>query len=138
MELIGRRDPLESGQSIGIAAGHKISAAQVVPETLRVIGIEAHGLQYPLNALLRLAYPGQHLALLNHDEIVIGIEREGAFLVLHGLLMLVLRQAYGSADAMHVAVVIVEPECRLQLAGHDVPGSFAVAAPAIGPGLANR
>ena len=54
----------------------------MAPEALGMIGIEAHRLLDPVDPLLRLAQPGQYLALLHHDEIVVGIEAERALLVI--------------------------------------------------------
>ena len=43
----------------------------MVPEALGMVGIEAHRLADPLDPVLRPAEPGQKLALLDEDQIVV-------------------------------------------------------------------
>ena len=88
----------------------------MVPEALRVIGIEAHRLPDPLDALFRLPQPGEHLALLDDDQVVVRIEAERAPLVVDRLVVVLLDEVDRRQDAVHVAVVVVEGERRLSSA----------------------
>src|SRR5262249_49902330 len=80
MQMVGRRDAGKGRDRLGIMARHEMRAAEMVPEPLRMIRVEAHRLLDPRNAFFRAPEPGQHLALLHHDEIVVGVERKGALL----------------------------------------------------------
>ena len=110
----------------------------MAPEALGVVRVEAHRLPDPVDALLRPPQPGQKLALLHHDQVVVGVERERPLLMVRGLVMIVALQVQRGEDAMHVAVVVVERQRDLQLRGHLLQGGVAIRAPAINPGLAQH
>ena len=50
-------------------------ATEVIPEASGVVRIEAHRALDPVDPFFRPPQPGQKLALLNHDDIIVGIER---------------------------------------------------------------
>src|SRR5262249_46530753 len=87
-----------------------MGAAEMVPEPLGMIRVEPHRLLDPRNAFFRAPEPGQHLALLHDDEIVVGIEDEGSLLVERSLVVLLAGETHGGQDAVDVAVVAVEIE----------------------------
>ena len=64
----------------------------------------------------RLAEPGEHLALLHHDQVVVRVQGQRALLVEHGLVEVVAHHAQRGEDAVHVAVVVVQPERDVELA----------------------
>ena len=107
---IGRADAAQCLDRVVVAAGGEAGARQVVPEPLRVIGIEAHRLPDPVDAFDRLAEPGEQLALLDHDQVVVRVQAEGAPLVVGRQLVVLLDQVDRRQDAVHVAVVVVEGE----------------------------
>ena len=74
-----------------------------------MIGVEAHRLLDPFDALVRLTDPGQRLALLHDDEVVVRVERQRPLLVVQRFVIVaVYREVYSGENAMHVAVVFVE------------------------------
>jgi len=75
MAVVDAANPLERFDRFAVASRDEISAAEMTPEALGMIGVEAHRLLDPFNALFRLADPGQLLPLLHHDEVVVWIER---------------------------------------------------------------
>ena len=75
MVLIGLADVAERLARFRILAGDEIGPPQMVPEALGMMRIEPHRLPDPLDAFLRPADPGQVFAVLDDDEIVVGIER---------------------------------------------------------------
>src|SRR5262249_53578778 len=108
MELIGRRNAPERGNCVAIAARNEISPAEVVPKPLGVVGVEAHGLLDPSDPFLRLSEPRQDLALLHHNEVVVGVETDCPLLMVGGLVVIFPGQVHGSENPMDVAVVAVE------------------------------
>src|SRR5438132_6983795 len=110
-------------------------AAEVVPISLGMVGVQAHCLPDPFYAVLGPAQPGEKLAVLNQDEVVVGIEAQRALLMIASLLMLIVRQVHGGEDAVNVAVVVIQRESDLKLVGHLFPGAFTILAPVIDPGL---
>src|SRR5712692_2826442 len=81
MEMIRRSDALHGLGRLAIAARDEKCPAEMAPEARGVVGIEAHRLPDPFYALFGLAEPGQQLALLHHDQVVVGIQAERALLV---------------------------------------------------------
>src|ERR1700733_13922107 len=68
MQLGWRRDAPKGRNRFGIAPCHEERAAEMIPEPLRMAGIEAHGLFDPSDSLFRLSDPGQDFALLHDDK----------------------------------------------------------------------
>ena len=66
-----------------------MAAAEMVPESLGVVRVQPHGFPDPLHAVLGPAQPREQLALLNQDEVVVGIEAKRPLLVILSLLVLV-------------------------------------------------
>ena len=87
VRVVGRADPGEGLGRLRVATRHVVGAAQVVPVALGVIGIELHRPLDPVDALFRPAQPGQELALLHDDQIVVRIEAQRPLLVVHGLVV---------------------------------------------------
>jgi hypothetical protein len=85
VQRVRARDALERVDRLSVAARREAGAREVAPEALRMVGIEAHRLPDPLDAVFRLAEPGQDLALLDDDEVVVRIEAQRAPLVVDGL-----------------------------------------------------
>ena len=110
MHRVGRADAAQRLDRLVVAPGGEAGAREVVPEALRVIGIEAHRLPDPVDALFRLPEPGEHLALLDDDQVVVRIEAQGPPLVVDRLVVVVLDEVDRRQDAVHVAVVVVEGE----------------------------
>lgn len=109
MDVVGAVNPLERFDCLAVAPRDEISPAEMTPEALGMIGVEAHRLLNPFDALFRLANPGQHLALLHNDEVVVWIERQRPVLVVERLVVVAVhRQVHGGENAVHVAVVLVE------------------------------
>ena len=71
VELVGRRDTPERRNRVFITARNEIGPAEMVPEPLGMIGIEAHCLLDPFDAFLGPSEPRQDLALLHDDEVVV-------------------------------------------------------------------
>ena len=126
MGLVGAANPLERFDRLAVAPRDEISAAEMTPEALGMIGVEAHRLLDPFDAFFRLANPGQYLALLHDDEVVVWIERQRSLLVVERLVVVVVhRQVHGGENAVHVAVVLVERQRQRQFPDHRarcVPG----------------
>ena len=80
--------------------------------------------------------PGQKLALLHDDKVVIGVECERPFLMVRGLVVILAIDVKGGKDPVHVAVIVVERERDLKLCGHLLEGSVAICTPVIDPRLA--
>ena len=109
MAVVDAANPLERFDRFAVASRDEISAAEMTPEALGMIGVEAHRLLDRFDALFRLADPGQQLALLHDDEIVVWIECKRPLLVVERLVVVVVhRQVHGGENAVHVAVVLVE------------------------------
>ena len=90
----------------------------MVPVSLGVIGVQPHCLPNPFYAVLRPAQPGEKLAVLNQDEVVVGIEAQRALLMIASLLVITVRQAQCGEDAVNVTIVVIEAEGDLYLVGH--------------------
>ncbi len=138
MREVGPRDPREGFGGLRVFLGAVECAAEVIPKTLWVVGVEAHRLSDPVDAFLGPAQPGQKLALLYHHKVVIGIEGQRALLMICGAVVIVAGQIHRGQDAMNIAVVIVERQRKLQLGGHLLEGGVAIRAPAIDPCLAQH
>src|SRR5438132_10841745 len=110
-------------------------AAEVIPVALRVVRVEPHRFPDPFDAVLGSPQPREQLAVLNQDEVVVGIEAQRALLMIASLVVLIVRQVYGGEDAVNVAVVVIERESDRELIGHVFPGAFTILAPVIDPGL---
>ncbi len=136
VELVGRRDALEGVDRLGIAARDEPGAAEVVPEARRMEGIELHRLLDPGHALLGLPDPGENLALLDHDQVVVRIQAERPVLVEHRLVVVVAQHMHGREHALHVAVVLVLRERDLELALDHAFGLLRVLGPVVAPLLA--
>ena len=108
MELVGRRDAFERRDGVAIAVRNKIGSPEMVPKPLGMIGIEAHGLLDPLDALLGLSEPGQDLAVLHDNKVVVGVETECALLMVDGLVVMSAGQIHGGENPVDIAVVAVE------------------------------
>ena len=80
-----------------------------------MIGIKAHRLFDPGDSLFGLSDPGQYLALLHDDDIVVRVQAERTLLVILTLLEALEHQVHRGHDAMRVAVVVVERQCGLDL-----------------------
>ena len=98
-----------------VAARDEVGAREVAPEALGVVGIEAHRLQDPVDALFGLAEPGQDLALLHDDQVVVRIQAQRALLVVQRLVEVLVHQVHRGQDAVHVAVVVVERQRRARV-----------------------
>src|SRR6185312_9081162 len=109
---------------------------EMAPETLRVVRVEPHGLLDPLDPLLRPAEPGQDFAVLDDDQVIIGIEGERPLLMVESLVVVVADDVHRREDAMDIGIVLVERQRRLKPADHVVPGRLLVFAPALNPALA--
>ena len=59
MAVVGAVDPLECLDCLAIAPRDEISAAEMTPEALWMIGVQAHSLLDPFDAWFRLADPGR-------------------------------------------------------------------------------
>lgn len=136
--MIGRRNTLERLGRLGISPRHVKTPAQVTTETLGKIRVEAHRFLDPFDALFRLPQPGQDLALLHDDEVVVGIEAERPPLMIGRLIKIAVRQIYRGKNTVDVTVVVIESEGDLQLCGYFLPGRIAVFAPAVDPILGQR
>jgi hypothetical protein len=66
VQLVRRGDVPQRLDRIGITFRDKLGARQVEPETFGVLGIEAHRLADPFDALLALAEPSHDFVLLDH------------------------------------------------------------------------
>ena len=67
VHMIRGGDALKGLYSLGVAMGDEISSPEMIPKALRVIGIQAHRLFDPVDALVRPPKPGQYFPLL-HDN----------------------------------------------------------------------
>src|SRR5439155_18246484 len=109
-------------------------AAEVVPVSLGVIGVQPHCLPNPFYAVLGPAQPREKLAVLNQDEVVVGIEAQRALLMILSLLVVAMCHVHGSEDPVHVAVVVIEGERDRKFGDHLLPDDFTILAPVIDPG----
>ena len=138
VRVVGSCDPREGLGGFGVFLGAIEGAPEMAPEALRVVRIEAHRLPDPVDAFFRPSEPGQKLALLDHDEIVVGVERERPLLMVGGLVMIVAHQVQRREDAVHVAVIVVERQRSSDLRDHLLHGAVAIRAPPVDPGLAEH
>src|SRR5215471_4164670 len=67
VELVGATNAPERVGRLGVATGDEERSAEMAPEALWMIGVEAHRLLDQLDALLRSTDPGVQLALLHND-----------------------------------------------------------------------
>jgi hypothetical protein len=81
---------------------------EVIPESLRMVRVDAHRLADPLDAFLGPAEPGQDLALLDDDEVVVGTKLERALLMIERLVEAIEGEVQRREDAMHVRIGFVE------------------------------
>ena len=88
MELIRMADAPECVDRLAIAARDKKRPAEMVTEAFWVVGIAAHRLPNQLEALFWVAKPGVQLALLDNDQVVVGIEGDTALLMVLGSLVI--------------------------------------------------
>ena len=96
-----------------------------------MIWFEAHRLLDPFDAFFRLANPGQHLALLHGNEVIVWIERQCPLLMVERLVVVVVhRQVHGGENAVHVAVVLVERQGLRHFRNQRAPRGLNVGAPA--------
>ena len=138
MHHVGRGDAAQRLDRLVVAPGGEAGPRQVVPEALRVIGIEAHRLPDPLDALFRLPQPGEHLALLDDDQVVVRVEAEGPPLVVDRQVVVLLDEVDCRQDAVHVAVVVVEGKGDFQRRPDQHLGVGTALAPVVDPGLAEH
>ncbi len=132
MRRLGLGDVVERLDGLGIAPGHEIGAAQMVPEALRMIGVEPHSFADPLDAFLRPAQPSQDFSLLDHDKVIVRVETKRPFLMKHGLVMVVIHQVHGGQDTVYVAVGVVKRERLLRLTDDSLSCRPLVLIPAMG------
>ena len=72
MRIVGPCDPRRRPRSASAYfSGTIAGAAEVAPEALRMIRVEPHRLADPLDPLLGPPEPGQDLALLHDNEVVV-------------------------------------------------------------------
>ena len=108
VELVGATYAPERVGRIGVATGDEERSAEMAPEAFRMIGVEAHRLPDQLDALLGATGPSVQLALLHDDEIVIGIEADGALLMIFCGLVIAAGEVQSRQNSMYVAIVIVK------------------------------
>src|SRR5688572_7908206 len=82
MELVGLADTPERLDRFRIFAGYEVSAPQMIPEALGMVRVEPHRLSDPFDAFLGPAYPSHVFAMLDDNEIVVGVEGQRAFLMI--------------------------------------------------------
>ena len=104
----------EGFDGVGVDAGGVLRATEVIPETLRMIRVKPHRPANPLDPLFGTPKPGEQLALLYYDKVAVRIEAQGAFLVINGLIVFVEVQLQRREYSMHIGIVVVERERRLQ------------------------
>ena len=131
MRVVRPCDPRKSLGGFGVFLGAIAGAPEVAPEALWVIRVKAHRLLDPVDAFLRPSKPRQKFALLHHNQVVVGVERERPLLMIRGLIMIVAVQVQRGENPVHVAVVIIERQRDLQLRGHLLEGDLAIGAPII-------
>ena len=73
VQMVGRGDAGKRSDRLAVPPRDEIGPAEVIPEPLRVVRIEPHRLLDPRGALLGLSEPSQDLALLDDDQIVVGV-----------------------------------------------------------------
>ena len=74
LQAFQRRYLHEGLDGIGVMPAGVKCAAQMAPEPRRMMRVELHRLADPVGALVGLPEPGQELAHLHDDQIVVGIE----------------------------------------------------------------
>src|SRR3984957_2715631 len=107
----------------------------MAPKALRMIRIEPHRPPDPLDSLLRAAKPGEYLALLHDDEIAVGVEAQGAFLMIDRLVVLIEVELERGENSMHVGVVVVQRQRDLQFIDDPLLERAPVVTPAVQPSL---
>ena len=138
VRVVGRRDAAEGLHRIGIELRRILRAAEMAPEPLRMVGIEPHRLADPLDPFLRPPEPGQHLALLHHDQVAVRIEAQRPLLMVLRLLEVVVVQVQRREDAVDVGVVVVERQRGVELFLDLLEAGVLVLAPAVDPALAEH
>src|SRR5262249_43966427 len=108
VELVGATNAPERVGGLGVATGDEQGSAEMAPEALRMIGVQAHRFPDQLDALLSSAGPGVQLALLHDDEVVIGIEADGALLMIFCGLVIAAGEVQSRQNSMYIAIVIVQ------------------------------
>src|SRR4029079_1102602 len=89
LELIGLAQPPERFHRLTISARGEIGASEMVPKSLGMMRIEKHRLLDPLDAFLRVSSPGEYLAVLDDDEVVVRVERQRPLLMVAGRFVVV-------------------------------------------------
>src|SRR5262249_31255717 len=92
MRMVGSGDPREGLGRFGVFFGAEAGAAEMIPEALGMVRIEAHRPPDPAYAFLGPPKLGQQLALLHHDKVIVGIQRKRSLLMVGGLVMIVTDQ----------------------------------------------
>lgn len=108
--LLVPRDPPERGQGLLVAAGVEEGAPQVEPVGLGMVRVEPHRLPDPALGLFRLAGEHQDRPHRADGAVVVGVQEEGALLVLAGSRQVVALDEDLGQDAMALALVFVELE----------------------------
>src|SRR5262249_42639474 len=98
--FIGMADPAERLDRIAVATRHEKCPPKMAPKSLRVVRVEAHGLPDPLNAFFWLAQPSVQLALLDDDQVVVGIEDDRTLLMVLSSFVVVAQEVHGRKDAV--------------------------------------
>ena len=97
-------------------------AAEMAPESRRMVRVELHRPPDPVDAFVGLAEPGEQLAHLHDHQVVVGVERQRAILMIARPRHLVADDGDGRQDAMDVGVVVVERDRPLELELHLAEG----------------
>src|SRR6185369_2299106 len=134
-ELVGRGDVLQRLQGLCVLAPDEMRARQVTPEARWMKRVELHRLQNPRYPCFRLPDPCQDFSVLDHDQVVIGIEIERPLLVVQHLVELVAGQVHSRQDTVDVAVVVVQRPRYRQLALDFGQRGRGILTPAIDVGL---
>ena len=119
----------------GVFVGCKVRFPEMAPEAFRVVRVQLHRLANPVGPFLGATEPSQKLALLDHDEIVVRIERESPLLVVASLRQVVAADVDGRQYPLDVRIVDVQRLRQLKLADDLVEGGVLISAPAVAPSL---
>src|SRR5262249_11558212 len=71
-----------------------------------------------------------------NDEVIVGIEADGALLMIFCGLVIAAGKVQSRQDSMYIAIIIVQGECDSELLLDGFPGRVAIRAPIVNPGLA--
>src|SRR5262245_31881569 len=135
MRVIWRSQLAEGFNCISIVTRRVLCSTKMIPETLRMIGVEPHRSTNPLDPLFGASEPGQQLALLHDNQVAVRIETKSTFLVINRLVVFVEVQFEGSEDAMHIGIVVVERESGLQLVRNNLHAPIRIFGPPTSPRL---